>query len=83
MTARVASQWAAGFVLGLVTTWLLGIATGMLILPFVAVAVAVVAAVTWRQGLRNLAASTVLGSASITLFFVWLFAALGDGLATM
>jgi hypothetical protein len=81
MTARVASQWAAGFVLGLVTTWLLGIATGKLILPFVAVAV--VAAVIWRQGLRNLAASAVLGAASITLFFVWLFAALGDGLATM
>lgn len=81
MTARVASQWAAGFVLGLIATWLLGIATNMLLLPFVAVAL--VAVVTWRQGLHNVAASAVVGSASATLFFAWLFQSLGEGLATM
>jgi succinate dehydrogenase hydrophobic anchor subunit len=81
MTARLVSQWAAGFVLGLITTWLLGVVTGMLLLPFVVVAV--VAAMLWRQGLPNLAASAVAGAASTTLFFLWLFATLGDGLATM
>lgn len=81
MTARMTSRSAAGFVFGVLATWLLGIATNVLLLPFAAVAL--VAVVAWRQGLPVLAASAVVGSASVTLVFAWLFATLGDGLSQL
>ena len=81
MTANIASRSLAGFVVGAVATWLLGLLTSTLLLPFAA-AVGL-AVLSWRRGLREVAVSVAVGSATVTLLLAWLFATLGNGLATM
>ena len=81
MTALTALHSAAGLVLGVLVTWTLGYVTNTLLLPLAAVlAVALLLA---RQGRTALAASATFGALSVTLFYAWLFAAVGDGLAQM
>lgn len=81
MTAKMTAHFLAGLVLGVLGAWLLGVATNTLFVPLAALLL--VAVVIWREGFQALATSLALGAASVTLFFAWLFAALGDGLATM
>lgn len=81
MTANIAYRSLAGFAVGVTVTWLLGVLTGTLVLPFAAGVVMAVA--SWRRGLREVAASVALGAASVTLLFAWLFATLGAGLSAM
>ena len=81
MTARFTMHTVGGLLLGVVGAWLLGIATSSLLVPLAALLV--VAAVAWRHRYQVLATSVALGAACTTLFFTWLFATLGDGLAGM
>lgn len=81
MTAKLAWHCVAGFLVGVMATWVLGVATNTLLLPVVVLVV--VSLVAWKQGLQAVAASVVCGSATVTLFLAWLFATLGGGLATM
>ncbi len=67
--------------LGVLAAWVLGVATNTLLVPLAALLL--IAGVAWRQGLQALATSLALGAAGTTLYFAWLFATLGDGLANM